>query len=399
MTVATSQYLMSADQLDQAKASSAWCTAAYLLTVLLIIHAGFRGVYADLDSAIYTTWYRELATIEPANFITRLFSSGWIFSAREDSLVRFEWGFTLLGWILSIGHMPIELFYLLIACLSLLPKAYMAGKYSNYPVTSMIWYSSFCYLLLEMNAIRAGIAAAIMVLSLESLSRRRYRRYFTLIVVASTFHISALIALFFPFYFRWRPSKFSLYAGLGCAFVLSFLNITFFFGLLEGVSVKIAEYKTAFDQGVGDVAYLRLNIFNLSTIGFLFIGVLWIFMLPPSTSSLLAGRKVKEAAVYLLPVFVLFSLASFPIVAGRMSEMLSAYQFLVVGSFIALFRLRIIGRIFLLVIAGLQFYIQNYRTVNVDFFYFIGYPKQEMLDLINYKISIDPVLADIFNNL
>lgn len=380
-----------------AGATPIWRTVAYLLALLLILHASFRGLYADLDSVIYTTWYQELSVIDPQEFFVRLFSSGWTFAARDDSLARFEWGFSVLGWLTGVTGAPVVVFYFVVACLSIVPKAYLATKYTRHPVTCMIWYASFCYLLLEMNAMRAGIAAALMLLALEPLFQRRYGRYVLLIVLAAAFHVSSLIALLLPLYLRWRPTRVSVLVALGVTLGLSFVDITVLLGLLGGVFEKLAEYKAAFDSGFGDVAYLRLNPLNLSSIGFLIMGLLWLAVLP--RAALNQGRQGQAAILFLLPMLALFSLASFPIVAGRMSEMLCIYQLLAVAYLIDAMPEGMLGRTLLLSVAGLQFYIQNFRTFNVDFFYFVGVPSKAMISLIEQKIAIDAVLSSIFSNL
>lgn len=371
--------------------------AAYALALLLVAHATFRGSYADLDSVIYSSWYQELAAIDASDFLQRLLASGWVFAPREDSLARFEWGFSLLGWLLGAAGAPVELFYAVAASLSLLPKAYLAVRYTRHPVLAMVWYASFCYLLLEMNAMRAGIAAALMLMALVPLYQQRRVRYTGLVLLAAAFHLSALFALLLLLYARWRISALSLAVALLVALGLSFVDLTVVLGLLGGAFAKISEYKAALDSGFGDVAYLRINPLNLSSVGFLALGLLLM--------TALAGRRPQDVlttsalAIYFLPLLVLFSFASFPIVAGRLSELLCIYQVLMVVRLLDKLPLKLLGQFAVLTVAGLQFYILNFRTFNVDFFYFIGAPKREMISLIEQKIAIDAVLNSLFSNL
>ena len=80
--------------------------SVYALTLLLVLHASFRGLYADLDSVIYSAWYTELGTLSGLDFWERLLDSGWIFQAREQSLANFESGFSALAWSLASAGLP-----------------------------------------------------------------------------------------------------------------------------------------------------------------------------------------------------------------------------------------------------------------------------------------------------
>lgn len=371
--------------------------AAYLIALGLVFHATFRGLYADLDAVIYNSWYLELSAIDADAFVPRLITSGWTFATRDDSLARFEWGFSLFGWLIGAMGLPVQAFFFLAASLSLLPKAYLAGKYTRHPVLSMLWYASFCYLLLEMNAMRAGIAAALMLLALVPLFKQQRGRYVLLVLLAAAFHTSAVFALGLLAYTRWCLTPNSLLVVVALALGLSFVDITSVLGLLGSTFQKIGEYKAAFDAGFGDVAYLLLNPLNLSSIAFLLAGLPMLLIF--ARNSKVAPHARVAIGLYFLPLIMLFALASFPIVAGRLSEVLCAYQMLTVVSLVEVLPGAMLGRALILGVSALQFYIQNFRTLNVDFFYFVGAPKPEMIDLIEQKIAIDAVLSSIFYNL
>lgn len=368
--------------------------AAYGLALLLVVHATFRGFYADLDSVIYSAWYQELSEINASNFFQGLLAAGWIFAPREDSIARFEWGFSLLGWLMGAVGVPLKIFYAVIASLSLFPKTYLAVKYTRHPLLAIFWYVSFCYLLLEMNAMRAGVAAAFMMLALVPLYQKRYLRYAGLVLLAATFHVSALFALLIPLYTRWHVSVLGLSIALLLAFGLSFVDLTMALGGGGVVFAKISEYKVALDSGFGDVAYLQLNSLNSSSLGFLVFGLMLM--------GVLSGRyrhdpMVSSAlSIYFLPILVLFSIASFPIIAARLSELLCIYQMFSVVKLIDFLAYKVSGCFALVFVAVLQFSILNFHTFNVDFFYFLGNPKFEIVSLVEQKIAADSVLNSLF---
>lgn len=398
---------MSAVTLTLPNQASAWPTyrhgtltsaSVYALTLLLVLHASFRGLYADLDSVIYSAWYTELSALSGLDFWERLLASGWIFQAREQSLANFESGFSALAWWLASSGLPTPGFYAVVAALSLLPKAYLALRYASRPGLAMLWYACFCYLLLEMNAMRAGLAAALMLMSVPALLQRQWVRYLLLIVLAATFHTSALVALAFPLLrpllLRRRPL-----AALGLMAVgLSFIDITAAFALLGGTFEKIADYKAALDSGFGDISYVRLNPVNSSSVPFLVVGLmLAVAAFRPSAP----GSQTERlgAALYLLPLMALFAFASFPIVGARLSELLSVYQMLFVTQIAVRYRKYHSGTALLVVVPLLQLSIQQFLTLHVDVFYFLGSPRSAMITLIEQKAVIDAILAEILSAL
>ena len=376
-----------------------WRAASvYALTTLLVLHATFRGLYADLDAAIYAAWYTELGALSALDFFERLQESGWIFQAREQAIAKFESGFSLLSWLLASVGLSVQGYFAVIAALSLYPKAYIALRYSPNPLLSIVWYASFCYLLLEMNAMRAGLAAALMLMAIPALLQQRWPKYFVLIGVASAFHTAALIALLLPAARALSRHALLLTLVVVSAIVLSLFDITVALALLGGTFEKIAEYKAAFDTGFGDVAYVRLNPINSSSVPFMVIGAMLVYKA--------FGRGPERfehdrfaAVVVLLPILALFAFASFPIVGSRLSELLCVYQMIFVTRLVDQYPTLGLGRLVLAFTLVIQFSIQQYLTLHVDALYFVGAARPAMLLLIEQKTVIDAVLAEIFSTL
>jgi EpsG family len=376
-----------------------WRSAmTYGFTSLMILHAALRGLQSDLDASIYAAWYTELGTLTAQDFFDRLRESGWIFQAREQVIARFEWGFSLLSWWLASSGLPVGGYFAVIAALSLLPKAYVALRFTPYPLLSMLWYASYCYLLLEMNAMRAGLAAALMLLAVLAMLQRRWLAWLLLLLIASTFHTAALVGLLLPVagVLARRPW---VLGGLVLASIgLSVVDVTAALGVLGGAFEKIADYKAAFDAGFGDVAYLRLNPVNTSSLAFMAITAMFCYsaFAAPVDKALLDR---KAAVILLTPLMALFAFSSFPIVGGRLSELLCVYQMLFVTWLVDRYPSLSLGRAVLVVTMALQFSIQQLLTLHVDALYFLGAPRQEMLLLIDQKSVIDAVLAEILTTI
>lgn len=188
-------------------------------------------------------------------------------------------------------------------------------------------------------------------------------------------------------------------AGLGLlAVALSFVDITALFGLLGGTFEKIADYKAALDSGFGDIAYTRLNPINSSSLPFLVVGLMLFFAaFKPGAQ----GGETERlgAALYLMPLMALFAFASFPIVGARLSELLCVYQMLFVTRIAVRYSKYQVGTLLLIAVPLLQLCIQQFLTLHVDVFYFLGHPRDAMITLIEQKAVIDAILAEILSTL
>jgi EpsG family len=390
------RFYMATGQLPLPTASRSAMT--YALTALMVLHAALRGLQSDLDASIYAAWYTELGTLTAQDFFDRLRESGWIFQAREQVIARFESGFSLLSWWLASSGLPVSGYFAVIAALSLFPKAYVALRFTPYPMLSMLWYGSYCYLLLEMNAMRAGLAAALMLIAVLAMLQRRWLVWLLLLLLASTFHSAALVGLLLPLVSALARHPWYLAFLVLASVGLSVVDVTAVLGVLGGAFEKIADYKAAFDAGFGDVAYLRLNPVNSSSLAFMAITAMFCFSAfsAPSDKAMLDR---KATVILLLPLMSLFAFSSFPIVGGRLSELLCVYQMLFVTWLVDRYPSMGLGRAALVVTMSIQFSIQQFLTLHVDALYFLGAPRQEMLLLIEQKSVIDAVLAEILTTL
>ena len=141
-----------------------------------------------------------------------------------------------------------------------------------------------------------------------------------------------------------------------------------------------------------------LNPVNSSSVPFLVVGLmLAVAAFRPSAP----GSQTERlgAALYLLPLMALFAFASFPIVGARLSELLSVYQMLFVTQIAVRYRKYHSGTALLVVVPLLQLSIQQFLTLHVDVFYFLGSPRSAMITLIEQKAVIDAILAEILSAL
>lgn len=339
--------------------------ACVLVGVALTMHATFRGQYADLDAFAYVDWYQAMRGIEWADFV-RGATAGIYFQG--DAPYRFEVGFAALAFACAAFGLGTQGFFFVCAVLSIWPKIFTLLRYSHAPLAAFAWYASWQYILLEMNAIRAGIAAAILMMGLRHVLDGKLLRFLPYVAVGCLFHLSAISGLL-VFAARFGRPDWRLLAGVVVAsIVLSFVPLLPVLSPLAVFSSKIQEYLTLLTQGD---AYTSINVFNaLSLARLLLFGGLVFALTRTSWSKL----EVFGLWCMAITLSLYFALASFPVMAGRLSEFVSVFQILCVSALLRAFTPTFLPRLFLLLLLLVQFWAVTYHSGLADFFYFLDMP-------------------------
>lgn len=150
-----------------------------LLSILLICFAGFRyGLEADYFA------YKEI-----------------FFAPSQSAIVeRYEPGFKLFINIYKslLSSENFNGFVFVFAFISMGLKCLYFYRSEN-GIIALFVYFTLMFIMMEMNGIRQGIAVSFLFFALEEAKNRKMIRFFLLVLLASSFHISSLI--FFPVYF------------------------------------------------------------------------------------------------------------------------------------------------------------------------------------------------------
>lgn len=181
----------------------------FCLALFLFMFLGFRYETGyDYDS--YKNFYNGI----------RLNSLGSIFST------RYEPGFmTCIYLCKTILKVSYQEFLIFISILSFLPKYRFIKKYSIYPFLALLMYYPGIYLGQDFGQLRQGIAVGFCFLSIQYIYEKAFIKYLLMIILAMSFHYSAI--LFFPIYFvtRYDYSGKFIISSLICAIVISFVKI------------------------------------------------------------------------------------------------------------------------------------------------------------------------------
>ena len=144
-----------------------------------------------------------------------------------------EYGYVLLNKVVSLVGGDYRIFLFVTAMIINGLVFYVIKKHS-----SDVWLSILIYLCLQhfaftMNLMRQGLAFAIVFFSYHFLVNREIRKYVITILIASSFHMSALIMLPFYYILQLKHSKKNIIL-ISSVIIGIFINFDFFMGLLVG---------------------------------------------------------------------------------------------------------------------------------------------------------------------
>ena len=185
---------------------------SYIPIILILLYiAGLRDITIGTDTLHY----------------------GEIFDDPND----IEIGYRLFAEFIKYMGGNFHLFLFLFFFISFLIKLYAFRKVSLYPLLSICIYSSFWFLVYEMNGIRQGIALGFIALSYYFLIIKKNWYFYLSLLGAILFHYSAIIFLPIIFIVKKKCTNLIFWTVLGIAIAFAYLGVTTF--ILEGLSTII----------------------------------------------------------------------------------------------------------------------------------------------------------------
>ena len=185
---------------------------SYIPIILILVYiAGLRDITIGTDTLHY----------------------GEIFDDPND----IEIGYHLFAEFIKYMGGNFHLFLFLFFFISFLIKLYAFRKVSLYPLLSICIYSSFWFLVYEMNGIRQGIALGFIALSYYFLIIKKNWYFYLSLLGAILFHYSAIIFLPIIFIVKKKCTNLIFWTVLGIAIAFAYLGVTTF--ILEGLSTII----------------------------------------------------------------------------------------------------------------------------------------------------------------
>jgi hypothetical protein len=147
---------------------------------------------------------------------------------------------------------------------------------------------------------------------------------------------------------------------------------------LGGLNAKIREYLVLLQQ---QEVYSTINVFNAITL--LRMAILSALLY---TLSHIKWSNIEQLGLWAmgLSLALYFSLASFPVVAGRLSQLIGMFQIFVTPVLLRGFKPKFIPRFFFILVIIAQFYAVVFYSRLADFFYFTN------ITWLRFPLAIQP---------
>lgn len=111
------------------------------------------------------------------------------------TISKFEYGYVLLNKLLaSVAPWP-QTILIIEALVCVFAIGWFIYKNSNYPFQAMLFYVTFGTMAFQLTAFRQSFAMSICLLSIETIKQRRLAPFVLMVLLASTFHVSAIAFL------------------------------------------------------------------------------------------------------------------------------------------------------------------------------------------------------------
>ncbi len=284
-----------------------------MLTCLaLSFFAGFRDLSWD-DTIIYKLCFEDFTP--PFRELT--------FSDKPFGYV--ERGFFYLGVLVKTFTDNVTIYFLFIALLSFyfLYKAF--DKYCLYPLLGVCAYVSRFYLARNLVQIRAGLSYAIILVAVQYITKRDWKRYFGLVFIAYLFHQSAIIAV--PLYFLCliNIKKKHIIMGILAAFIASYY-FSDYIKLIVGENasdLNVATYVT--DQYTREYGLANPMIYFQ-------LLILLMYTFTEKRMRLTTGHYETIRNAYFYSTMILITLSCYTALSGRTSSMFATLEIVIIPS-------------------------------------------------------------------
>ena len=293
----------------------------YFAGFLLILIAGFRSEDICRDYAEYRRYYEGIKSVGNIYFIEPTFSLITIFTPG-------------IVWLM-----------LIYATLAITIKLYGIKQLTEFYFLSLLLYFSGSFILHEMTQIRVGVSAGLLLLCIEPIYNRKFRKFILISFTAALFHYSALI--FLPLYFlkKDKLNKLLYSAIIPLSYLLHAIGIHITSLLFLFPTGEAIEQKLIIQQQAMLMAreIPRINVFNiLQLLRIVLISVfLW------KTSLLQKSNKyftiLFKTYIFSIASFVLF--ANIPVFSFRLSELMGIVEIILVPMVIYILKPKFIAYI------------------------------------------------------
>ena len=238
-----------------------------------------------------------------------------------------EMGFYYIGVIAKTFSSNVTIYFLLIALLSFffLYKAF--DKYCLYPIFGVCAYISRFYIARNFCQIRAGLSYAIILVAVQYITKRDWKRYFAWVFVAYLFHHSALIAV--PLYFLCMIDIKKKHIVIGI--VISFIIAAFYSNVVRSMVANNVSDLTVMDETYIQEEYQREWGLSNPMIYFQTF-LLLIYTFTEDKMRQTTSHYITIRNAYFYSTLLLITLSCYTALSGRVSSQFATLEMVIIPS-------------------------------------------------------------------
>ena len=308
-----------------------------LACIILAIVAGFRDIYYWPDTYVYVMSFREhTPTIDSISFSDKPFGYS-------------EIGFYYIQVLIKTLIDNATVFLLIISALSFYFLYKDIKQYSIFPLIGLCAYIARFIIGRNFIQIRAGIAYAVLMLSIKYIFEKDWKRYFLIVFIAWTLHRSCIVAI--PLYFvcNWiHVKKWHVYVALAFSFLVGIFGQPFVHLIVEDNASDLSIGNRYIDAG-GEKRQLEGMGLRNPIIYFQCIILLIYTLLEERLAPLNKYYYILRNA-YLYSTMILICFCSYKVLSARTSSMYATLEFAIIPSLIYLFNKK--NRLFAFFVTG-----------------------------------------------
>jgi hypothetical protein len=209
------------------------------------------------------------------NTITDFYSSG-----SQILMSNYQFGYPLLCFFIKKITDNSNAIFFVVSILSMIAPAWLIRKYSPFPILSYAILTLGGYLLISTNILKQVLAMSIIMFAIDRLLKKKYFSFVVCTLIASTFHITSLVAFaVLPFIKLIKLRKSFIFGGGVISLIAGFFS-SYLLTLIIRIPL-FSRYQRYFSEqsSIGKEDYkLMINaIFLAMTLGLIIIIILKFF--------------------------------------------------------------------------------------------------------------------------
>ncbi|NBJ07491.1 EpsG family protein [Duncaniella freteri] len=287
----------------------------YSVCILMGVMTGFRNHNDWRDTYGYVASFEKIKTLD-------------LFDVNQDNLLYQEKGFYLLtSSIKTLCNN--STFYLL--CIGLLSSFLLAKNLSRYclfPFLGLGIYIARFYMTRDLMQIRAGLAIMIVCYAIQYIKRKKLWKYLLIVLLASSMHISVLLAI--PFY--WINK-----ININCRKILLWLFVAFVSAFIceAFINLLLNEHLEIIKQAYidGNSEYSKGHGLSNPMIYFQCL-ILLVFTFSEKNLKDIIPYYFIFRNGYFYSTILLILLSPYLVLSGRTSTIFATFEIFIIPSFI-----------------------------------------------------------------